>query len=95
MALWPGTLRGIGRADAPCSLGWIRWAAALLAGQQLYTAPAVGYVPDGYPPLHFGVCAVVARVLGQSHLPLRLVSLVSSASGGTRSPGARTSAAGS
>jgi hypothetical protein len=50
----------------------------ILAGQQLYAAPTVGYVPDGYPPLYFGICAVAARVLGQSYLPLRLVSLISS-----------------
>jgi 4-amino-4-deoxy-L-arabinose transferase-like glycosyltransferase len=50
----------------------------ILAGQPLYAAPAVGYVPDGYPPLYFGVSAVAASVLGQSYLPLRLVSLVSS-----------------
>jgi hypothetical protein len=50
----------------------------VLAGQPLYAAPSASYVPDGYPPLYFGVCAAVARVLGQSYLPLRLVSLVSS-----------------
>jgi hypothetical protein len=50
----------------------------ILSGRQLYPAPGVGYVPDGYPPLYFAVCAAVARVLGLSYLPLRLVSLVSS-----------------
>jgi len=50
----------------------------ILAGQPLYPAPSVSYVPDGYPPLYFGVCAAAASVLGQSYLPLRLVSLVSS-----------------
>jgi len=50
----------------------------ILAGQPLYTAPAVQYVPDGYPPLYFAVSAAVARVLGVSYLTLRLVSLVSS-----------------
>jgi len=50
----------------------------VLAGQPLYAAPSASYVPDGYPPLYFGACAVVASVLGQSYLPLRLVSLVSS-----------------
>ena len=47
-----------------------------LAGQPLYPAPTAGYVPDGYPPLYFAVAAAAARVLGQSYLPLRLVSLV-------------------
>jgi hypothetical protein len=50
----------------------------ILAGQPLYPAPTVGYVPDGYPPLYFAVSAAAARVLGVSYLSLRLVSLVSS-----------------
>jgi hypothetical protein len=50
----------------------------ILAGQPLYPAPSAGYVPDGYPPLYFGVSAVAASVLGVSYLPLRLVSLLSS-----------------
>src|SRR6201996_3358613 len=50
----------------------------ILAGQPLYPAPTVRYVPDGYPPLYFYVSAAVARVLGASYLSLRLVSLVSS-----------------
>lgn len=50
----------------------------VLAGQPLYPAPTAGYVPDGYPPLYFLVSAAVAKVLGVSYLPLRLVSLVSS-----------------
>jgi len=52
----------------------------ILAGQPLYPAPTVEYVPDGYPPLYFAVSAAAARVLGVSYLPLRLVSLVSSLS---------------
>ena len=50
----------------------------LLAGQQLYPAPSAGYVPDGYTPLYFAVSAAAASVLGQTYLPLRLVSLVAS-----------------
>jgi hypothetical protein len=50
----------------------------ILAGQSLYPAPSVGYVPDGYPPLYFYVAAAVARVFGASYLPLRLVSLTAS-----------------
>jgi hypothetical protein len=50
----------------------------ILAGQPLYPAPTSGYVPDGYTPLYFYVAAAVARVLGVSYLPLRLVSLLSS-----------------
>jgi hypothetical protein len=50
----------------------------ILAGRQLYPAPSASYVPDGYTPLYFAVSAAVASVLGQSYLPLRLVSLVAS-----------------
>jgi Dolichyl-phosphate-mannose-protein mannosyltransferase len=50
----------------------------ILAGQQLYAAPSASYVPDGYPPLYFAVSAAVASVIGQSYLPLRIVSLVAS-----------------
>ena len=50
----------------------------ILSGQQVYAAPTVGYVPDGYPPLYFAVSAASATVLGPSYLPLRLVSLLSS-----------------
>ena len=50
----------------------------ILAGQALYPAPSVGYVPDGYPPLYFYVSAAVSHVFGASYLALRLVSLLSS-----------------
>jgi Dolichyl-phosphate-mannose-protein mannosyltransferase len=50
----------------------------ILGGRPLYAAPAVGYVPDGYPPLYFATSAAAASVLGLSYLPLRLVSLLSS-----------------
>ena len=53
----------------------------ILAGQPLYAAPTVSYVPDGYPPLYFTVAAPVASILGLSYLPLRLVSLLSSLAG--------------
>ena len=50
----------------------------IMTGHVLYAAPAVGYVPDGYPPLYFATSAAAASVLGLSYLPLRLVSLVAS-----------------
>jgi hypothetical protein len=50
----------------------------ILAGQQLYPAPSASFVPDGYTPLYFAVSAGVAKVLGQSYLSLRLVSLLAS-----------------
>jgi hypothetical protein len=50
----------------------------ILDGQPLYTAPAIRYVPDGYPPLYFAISAGVAKVLGVSYTSLRVVSLLSS-----------------
>ena len=50
----------------------------LLTGRPLYAAPTVGYVPDGYPPLYFALCAAAAAVAGPSYFTLRLVSVVSS-----------------
>lgn len=71
------------RLDYPFALEWLEGNSLaevrrVLAGQNLYPAPAAGYVPDGYPPLYFAVSAAAARVLGPSYLTLRLVSLVSS-----------------
>jgi Dolichyl-phosphate-mannose-protein mannosyltransferase len=73
----------LGRLTYPFTIEWLESNSLvevhrILAGQPLYAAPSAGYVPDGYPPLYFAVSAAVARVLGVSYLPLRLVSLVSS-----------------
>ena len=72
-----------GRLTYPFTIEWLESNSLvevhrILVGQQLYPAPTVGYVPDGYPPLYFAVSAMVARVAGVSYLSLRLVSLVSS-----------------
>ncbi len=71
------------RIGYPFALEWLEGNSLvevrrILAGQQLYPAPGVGYVPDGYPPLYFAVGAAAARLLGASYLTLRLVSLMSS-----------------
>ena len=73
----------LSRLTYPFTLEWLESNSLvevhrILAGQPLYPAPAVGYVPDGYPPLYFAVSAAAASVLGVSYLPLRLVSLLSS-----------------
>jgi hypothetical protein len=73
----------LSRLNYPFTVEWLEGNSLvevhrILAGQPLYQAPTVGYVPDGYPPLYFAVSALAARVLGVSYLPLRLVSLVSS-----------------
>ena len=73
----------LSRLTYPFALEWLEGNSLIevhriLAGQPLYPAPTAGYVPDGYPPLYFAVSAAVARVIGVSYLPLRLVSLLSS-----------------
>ena len=73
----------LSRLTYPFALEWLEGNSLvevhrILAGQPLYPAPTVQYVPDGYPPLYFAVSAAAARVFGVSYLPLRLVSLVSS-----------------
>ena len=50
----------------------------ILAGRQLYPAPTISYVPDGYPPLYFVLSAALAKLVGVSYVPLRLVSVASS-----------------
>src|SRR6185437_4786222 len=50
----------LSRLGYPFALEWLEGNSLvevrrILAGQQLYTAPGVGYVPDGYPPLFFAV----------------------------------------
>jgi hypothetical protein len=72
----------LSRLGYPFALEWLEGNSLvevrrILCGQQVYTAPGVGYVPDGYPPLYFAIAAVTARMLGP-YLALRLVSLVSS-----------------
>ncbi|MGA2828425.1 MAG: glycosyltransferase family 39 protein [Streptosporangiaceae bacterium] len=73
----------LGRLTYPFTIEWLESNSLvevhrILTGRQLYTAPSVGYVPDGYPPLYFAFSAAVASVLGPSYLSLRLVSLVAS-----------------
>ena len=50
----------------------------LLEGKALYVAPSLDFVPFLYPPLYYGLSALVAKLIGLSFLPLRLVSLASS-----------------
>jgi 4-amino-4-deoxy-L-arabinose transferase-like glycosyltransferase len=73
----------VSRLTYPFPLEWLESNSLIevhriLTGRQLYPAPTIGYVPDGYPPLYFVVSAALAKVLGVSYVPLRLVSLISS-----------------
>lgn len=73
----------LSRLSYPFPLEWLESNSLIevhrmLAGHQIYPAPTISYVPDGYPPLYFVVSAGVAKVLGVSYVSLRLVSLASS-----------------
>lgn len=50
----------------------------LLDGQSLYVTPSLNFIPFIYSPLYFHVSSLFAHVTGNSFLPLRLVSLLSS-----------------
>ena len=70
------------RLSYPFDLEWMEGGSVdhvvrVLAGQPLYVAPQVTFIPYEYPPLYFWLSAAVARLTGVGYLPLRLVSLVS------------------
>jgi hypothetical protein len=50
----------------------------VLAGEPLFVAPSMEFVPLLYPPLYYYLTAGVAQVLGDGFVPLRLVSFVAS-----------------
>jgi len=47
----------------------------VLAGQALFVTPGLEYAPLPYPPLFFWLAALVAEVVGEGFLALRLVSI--------------------
>src|SRR5205814_6043556 len=51
--------------------------ARIIDGHPVYVRPSVEYVPYRYAPLYYWVCAIAARLAGQSFLTARLVSLAS------------------
>lgn len=70
------------RAAHPFELEWMEGAMVdhverVLMGKQLYVEPTVEFVPFIYGPLYFWVSAAVAKVVGLSFLPLRIVSIAS------------------
>ena len=73
----------LARIGYPFELEWMEGAVAnhvqrILRGQPLYVRPSLDFVPFVYAPLYFYVSAGLAKVIGLSLLPLRLVSLSSS-----------------
>jgi Dolichyl-phosphate-mannose-protein mannosyltransferase len=46
-------------------------------GEALYTQPSLQYIPSIYPPLYFYLSAGLAKIIGLSFLPLRIISFAS------------------
>ena len=69
------------RATYPFSLEWMEGGSfvqvsRILSGQPLYVRPSFDFIPQIYPPLYFYISALLSKVLGNSFLPLRLVSII-------------------
>ena len=72
----------LSRINYHFTLEWLEGASLLevqriLSGQLLYVQPSLAYVPFIYSPFYFYVSALLAKVIGFSFLPLRLVSFFS------------------
>lgn len=70
------------RAAHPFELEWMEGGMVdhverVLHGQPLYVEPTLDFVPFIYGPLYYWASAAVAKVVGLSFLPLRIVSIVS------------------
>lgn len=71
------------RVGYPFELEWMEGTIAdhvrrILDGQPLYVPPSLEFVPFIYAPLYFYASAGLAKVIGFSLLPLRLVSFIAS-----------------
>lgn len=71
------------RLDYPYALEWLEGASVdhvvrVAAGEPLYRAPSIDFVPFIYTPLYYWVAAAPTLALGPGFLPLRLVSYASS-----------------
>jgi hypothetical protein len=71
------------RITHPFELEWLEGGTLehvrrVLAGDPLYVAPSMEFVPLLYPPLYYYVGAGAAQLLGDGFVPLRLVSFLAS-----------------
>jgi hypothetical protein len=71
------------RMSYPFELEWMEGGAVdhvrrILAGEPLYVAPSLDFVPYTYTPLYFYLSAVVSKLTGVGLFPLRLVSFLAS-----------------
>lgn len=67
-----------------CELEWMEGeqldhVLRVLAGQRIYVRPSLAFVPAIYTPLYYYVSGAVAMLVGEGFLPLRLVSVASTA----------------
>jgi hypothetical protein len=74
------------RLRYPFELEWIEGGSLqqvrrVLAGQPIYAAPTLEYIPFNYTPLYYVVSAWAARLFGDGFAALRLVSFASSLAG--------------
>jgi hypothetical protein len=72
------------RISYPFELEWMEGGSVvevqrILDGLSLYVSPSLDYVPYIYTPFYFYLSSLVAHVTGNGFLPLRIVSLLSSA----------------
>ena len=72
----------LSRIAFPFSLEWMEGGSfvqvsRILAGQPLYIRPSFDFIPQIYPPVYFYVSALISKILGNSFLSLRLVSIAS------------------
>jgi len=73
----------ISRVSYPFDLEWMEGAmvdhvSRILAGENIYVAPSVTFVPFFYSPFYYYVSAALSSVTGVGLLPLRLISIASS-----------------
>ena len=71
----------VARVAYPYEIEWMEGGvlahvARILRGQPLYARPTLEFTPFLYPPLYYAVSAAVAKLVGLSLVPLRLVSVV-------------------
>ncbi|HVP15656.1 MAG TPA: glycosyltransferase family 39 protein [Terriglobales bacterium] len=83
--LFPATylVIAVARMGYPFEVEWVEGAVLesvqrVLHGLPLYARPSLAYVPLNYTPLYFYGSALFAKLLGESFLPLRLLSFLSS-----------------
>jgi 4-amino-4-deoxy-L-arabinose transferase-like glycosyltransferase len=73
----------LARMHYPFELEWMEGGSLeqvrrILAGQKLYVAPSLEFIPFIYPPLYYYLAAGFAAIIGLSFFPLRLLSFLAS-----------------